>query len=310
MKINMDLNLLSIFNAIYTEKNITKAGKSLGLTQSAVSQALGRLRLHFEDELFFRVSKGMEPTEKAHMIAPYISDALNSAEEAFFVTKEFDPMVSNQVFKIGMADIDTVFLGPILVNHFQKKAPNVQLKIIQVDSEKYLELMDKGEIEIAIHWFEKDLPKRFSSTVVFHDDLVVISRNNNPNLSKKPTLADFLDAPHLRAPMGNIEERYIDPLFSREQMRRRVALTVNHMLGVPILVKETNLVATVFLTLMNYCKDLKGLEIHDFPVDVPSIPISLIWHQKFDGNQACKWIIQEIQELCRTIDEGKSDSSR
>ena len=299
--INIDLNLLLVFDKIYAAQNLTKAAYSLGLTQSAVSQALGRLRFHFEDELFYRVSKGMEPTEKAHTIAPYIAAALNSAEKAFFAVKKFDPSVSEQVFKIGMDDIDMVFLAPIFVNYFQKKAPNIQLKIVRIESENYLELMDKGEIDIAIYYIEKKLPKRFSTTTLFHDKLVVISKNKNPHINKKLTLNNFLYLPHLSVPLGGLEKKIIDPIFSRKGIKRNVALTVNHMLGVPMVVKETNLIATVVSNLMNYCKDIEGLKIHNFPTKTPLIPISLICHQRINGNKAYEWIVDEIKEVCRNI---------
>ena len=303
---NIDLNLFKVFHKVYAEKNLTKAARSLGLTQSAVSQALGRLRLHFNDELFIRISKGMEPTEKAHLIAPYISDSLNSAEKAFFADRKFNPMVSDHTFKIGMEDIDMVLLGPLFIKHFQKKAPNIKLEFIQIRSENYMEFLDQGEIKIAIHSIKihpiiKRLPKRFSSVTVFHDELVVISKSKNPHINKKLTLDIFLNLPHLRVSMGNLDEKYIDPLYVSKGLKRNAPITIHHMLLAPMIVKETNLVATVFLTLMNYCKDLNGLDIHDFPSQTPSIPISLVWHNKIDNIQAYKWIIQEIQDLCKTI---------
>jgi DNA-binding transcriptional LysR family regulator len=298
---NIDLNLFLVFNKIYAEQNLTKAASSLGLTQSAVSQALGRLRHHFDDELFYRGSQGMEPTEKAHAIAPYVSASLNSAEKAFFAVKGFDPRVSDQVFKIGMIDVDVVFLGPMLVNYFQKKAPKIQLKIVPVEPENYIELMDKEEINIAISCVGKKLPKRFSTAFLFHDELVVISKSKHSRSSKNLTLNEFLYSPHLSVSLGEIEKKFIDPLFSRKGIKRKVALNVEHMLGAPIVVKETDLIATVFLTLLRYCTDMKGLSVYKFPVKIPSIPISLVWHQRINGNRAYEWFVGEVKKVCGKI---------
>lgn len=298
----IDLNLLSVFDKIYQERNLTKAGSSLGLTQSAVSQALARLRFHFKDELFFRVSQGMDPTEKAHKIAPHISAALSSAEQAFLTDEKFDPKVSNQVFKIGMIDLDVVFLGSKLVNHFKEKAPEIQIELVPTEPQDCLGSMDNGEINIAISCVEKKIPKRFYADVLFHDKLVIISNSNNPHIGNKLTLNHFLYLPHLSVPLGNFESKFIDPIFARKGIKRKIALTVSHMLAAPMLVKETDLIAPVYLTLMNYCSDIRGLNIHDFPVGKPTVPISLIWHQRVSDNRAYQWVIDEIKQVCEKID--------
>lgn len=294
---NMDLNLLLIFHKIYEERNLTHAASLLGLTQSAVSQALGRLRLHFDDQLFYRVSKGMEPTEKAHMIAPFVSASLLSAEQAFTATKEFDPTVSNQVFKIGMIDIDMVFFSRVFLKYFQNKAPNIRLVVVLSEPDNYLELMDKGEIDIVVQFISDKLPKRFSSSTIFQDNLVVISKNDHPHIGDKLTLEDFLHLPHLSVTLGQLEKMYIDPIFADNGLKRKVSLTLDHMLAVPAVIKETNLIATVYSTLMDYCEDINGITTHSFPVEYPPTPISLIWHQRVNGNKAFEWIIREIQSV-------------
>jgi len=298
---NIDLNLLPVFHKIYTEQNLTKAASSLGLTQSAVSQALGRLRLHFEDELFFRISKGMEPTAKSHKIAPYISAALTSAEQAFYAVKDFDPRTSEEVFEIGMADIDVVFLGSKLMHYFQKKAPKIHLKLVPIESDNYLELLDRGVINIAINYIETSLPKRFATATLFYDEFVVLSKKIHPKIKKKLTLNDYLCASHLRVNWGGYEKNVIDPIISRNREKRKFALTVNHILGVPFVVKETDLLATVPLTLMEHHKEIKGLRIHDFPVKAPSFAVSLIWLQRIKGNKAYEWIVEEIKKVCGKI---------
>ena len=295
---NFDLNLLTVFDKIYTARNLTKAAETLGLTQSAVSQALGRLRLHFEDELFFRVPNGMEPTARAHGIASHTTAALNSAEQAFQVVRKFDPKVSDESFSIGLLDIDVVFLGPKLVNHFQKRAPNIQLKIIPIRPSIYVEQLDQGEMHIAINIVEKRLPKRFSTSRLFDDEHVVISKTKHPHIKKTLTLNQFMLLPQVGVDWFGYDKKYVDPMFSRKGVKRKIAITVNDILGVPFVVKQTDLIATVPLTLMEYYEDLRGLEMHACPFKIPSCSLSLIWHQRIKGNQAYEWIIEQIQEVC------------
>ena len=296
---NIDLNLLAVFQAIYRERKLTQAAARLGLTQSAVSQALGRLRVHFGDELFFRIPSGMEPTARAHRVAVHTAAALNAAEQALQVVKGFDPKVSDEFFTIGMSDIDVVFLGPKLVNHFQSHAPNIQLNIIPIEPEDYVERLDRGEIHIAINVVGKMLPKRFSTVTLFSDEFVVISREPHPRIKNTLTLKEFLRLPHVK--IEKYDKESIEPLFAQKGVSRKVAFIVNHILGVPFVVKQTDLIATVPLTLMEYYKDLKGLGVYNFPVKTPSVPISLIWHQRVQGHEAYEWMIREIKEICGKI---------
>ena len=296
---NIDLNLLAVFQAIYRERKLTQAATVLGLTQSAVSQALGRLRVHFEDELFFRIPSGVEPTARAHSVAVHTAAALNAAEQALQVVKGFEPKVSDECMSIGMSDIDVVFLGPKLINHFQSHAPNIRLKIIPIEPENYVEQLDRGEIHIAINVVEKTLPKRFSTATLFFDEFVVISREHHPRIKHTLTLKEFLRLPHVK--VEKYDKETIEPIFAQKGVTRKVAFIVNHILGVPFVVKQTDLIATVPLTLMEYYKDLKGLEVYNFPVKTPLVPVSLIWHQRVQGNAAYEWMIREIKEICGKI---------
>ena len=297
---NIDLNLLAVFQAIYRERKLTQAATVLGLTQSAVSQALGRLRVHFGDELFFRIPSGVEPTARAHRVAVHTAAALNAAEQALQVMKGFDPKVSNECISIGMSDIDVVFLGPKLINHFQSRAPNIQLKIIHIEPEKYVEQLDRGEIHIAINVVDGKLPKRFSTATLFFDEFVVISKEHHPRIKNRMTLREFLRVPHVK--VEKYDKETIEPIFAQKGVKRKVAFIVNHILGVPFVVKQTDLIATVPLTLMDYYKDLKGLAVHNFPGDFPPVRISLVWHQRIQGNEAYEWMIEQILSVCKKIE--------
>ena len=296
---NIDLNLLAVFQAIYRERKLTQAATVLGLTQSAVSQALGRLRVHFGDELFFRIPSGVEPTARAHRVAIHTAAALNAAEQALQVVKGFDPKTSDECLSIGMSDIDVVFLGPKLINYFQSHSPNIQLKIIPIEPENYVEKLDRGEIHIAINVVGKTLPKRFSTATLFSDEFVIISREHHPDIKNTLTLKTVLRLAHIR--VEKYDKDSIEPLFAQKGVTRKVAFIVNHILGVPFVVKQTNLIATVPLSLMDYYKDLKGLDVHNFPVKTPSVPVSLIWHQRIQGNEAYEWMIREIKKVCGKI---------
>ena len=120
-----DLNLFIAFEVIYNERNLTKAGEVLGITQPAVSNALSRLRDLFDDELFVRTSKGMVPTAVAQNIAKDIKEGLNLFRNTISDSSTFTPETARTTFKISMGDTSSYRLLPKLFKALGKKAPEI-----------------------------------------------------------------------------------------------------------------------------------------------------------------------------------------
>ena len=98
---NLDLNLLVVFNAIYTEGSLTKAGEIVGITQPAVSSALSKLRDYFDDQLFIRVGQGVQPTAKTENIIIHVREALSILQKSLETPDAFDPAESSRTFKLS-----------------------------------------------------------------------------------------------------------------------------------------------------------------------------------------------------------------
>ena len=122
---NLDLNLLVIFNAIYSEGSLTKAGELVGITQPAVSSALAKLREYFDDQLFIRVGQGVKPTAKTENIIIHVRDALSILQRSLEKPDSFDPAVSSRKFRLSLNDISEGRVLPILMQKVHEAAPNV-----------------------------------------------------------------------------------------------------------------------------------------------------------------------------------------
>ena len=125
---SLDLNLLRVFDVLLEERSVTRAGARLGLTQSAVSHALNRLRYHLGDELFQRDAQGMQPTRRALEIGPSLHTALTQLQSAL-TPADFDPVVSDHRFNIITGSYACAVLMPALVAELQAKAPRIVLQI-------------------------------------------------------------------------------------------------------------------------------------------------------------------------------------
>lgn len=174
---NLDLNLLRVFQALYAEGSATQAGKRLGLTQSAISHALGRLRQSLNDELFLRGPSGLQATPRAAELAPAIIEALKMVERAVSQPL-FDPALTERQFTIGTGSYVSWVLLPGVTRRFIAQAPRARLRVIGLDL-SLAEQLDRGQMDMVISGFLQ-IPERFAYTPLFEETGVWAVRHDHP----------------------------------------------------------------------------------------------------------------------------------
>jgi DNA-binding transcriptional LysR family regulator len=190
----LDLNLLRVFDALLDERNVTRAGDRLGLSQSAVSHALGRLRLTLGDDLFLRRSTGMEPTPRALEIGSVLHAALLQMQTAL-APAGFDPSTTERRFSIAAGPYGCAVLMPALVRVLQDRAPGSTLHIAPYGAGT-LDALDGGRIDAAL--MSADVPsRRFRFQRMFTETLVWIVRAGHELLDGELTLARLAAAQHI-----------------------------------------------------------------------------------------------------------------
>ncbi|WP_165187091.1 LysR family transcriptional regulator [Caulobacter soli] len=201
---NLDLNLLRVFDALLEEESATRAGSKLGLTQSAVSHALGRLRLTLGDDLFVRGPSGLQATPRAVEMGGPIRAALKLLEAAVTVPR-FDPAVDERVFHISASAYLCSVLMPGVVRRIQTEAPGVKLRIRGVEG-SLAEDLDHGRLDLVIGGFEHVAP-RFAYTPLFTETAVWVIRADHPAAQHEITPQILAGIPHLLVSAGReIEE--------------------------------------------------------------------------------------------------------
>lgn len=149
----VDLNLLIVFDALMQERNVTRAGQRVGLSQPATSAALSRLRHLFEDELLVKTASGMEPTPKALQLAETLRSPLLRIQSALTEQDQFVPETSDRIFRLGMSDYAELVLLPELMQQLSQQAPNVQIQVRATDRQEALMLLDEDHIDLAIDFY-------------------------------------------------------------------------------------------------------------------------------------------------------------
>lgn len=174
---NLDLNLLRVFDALLEERSVTRAGDRLGLTQSAISHSLGRLRHVLGDPLFTRKSGGIEPTPRALEIGPALHAALDQMREALS-PPVFNPLTAERRFTLAAGPYACTILVPALVERLHQAAPRVELQI-EAYGPDYHDNLDAGRIDAAI--VSRDsVARRFKFVPLFNEDMVWVVRRGHP----------------------------------------------------------------------------------------------------------------------------------
>src|SRR5438552_3501730 len=198
MNINsLDLNLFLVFQAIYVTRSVTLAGDRLGMTQSAVSNALKRTRERFNDPLFVRTPEGMAPTALAERLIGPIDEGLSHLHQAVDQGRAFDGRTSNRLFRVAINDIGQLVMMPRLLAEARRIAPGVRFETIDASVTEARQRMMHGQIDVAMGSWQP-LGPSFYQQHLFEETFVVLMSRDHPMLRQPQLeLQDYLRAEHI-----------------------------------------------------------------------------------------------------------------
>jgi DNA-binding transcriptional LysR family regulator len=308
----VDLNLLHVFDALMTERSVTRAGQRVGLTQPAVSNALGRLRQVFGDELFIKTANGMVPTARAEALAMPIRAALETIRTALSTNGGFTPETSDRTFTLGMNDYVEFTLLPSLMYELRRVAPGIRLHVRAINRVTGLELLDTAAIDLAIGTFPsiKSWHKR---RLLFSENWVCVGCDCNPMLPEQDqiSLDTYLASLHLvvtsREESGNADGLlgdFDDLLRQHGLPRRRVAATIPHFLAAPFVIERTPLLATIEERLARRHAGHLGLRLFKLPFEIAGFEVVQVWHRREEADPAHLWLRTQIETLAADIAAG------
>lgn len=297
---DLDLNLLAVFEAIYAERGLTRAGQRLHLTQSAVSHALSRLRAHFCDKLFVRRGNRMEPTPMAQRLADNLLPGLKLVQNALNDRGEFSPASSHRTFVLAMTDYTSVVLLPPLLAHLNRHAPGIRLRIMQTNFEERTQLMREGAIDLVLgceHPYGHDI----SSSVLFSDREVCVVRKGHPLTQQEMTLERFLEAESIALSLSQTGEGFVEEYLVQKGLRRNVMLTVQQELTIPVLVSTTDFVGTMAERIAR--EFVRRLPIRLLPVPLPRPEFDILqhWHASRKDDPAHAWLRGIMSDVASSL---------
>jgi DNA-binding transcriptional LysR family regulator len=286
---SIDLNLLAVFQEVYRERQISSAAKRLGLTQSAVSNALARLRRTFGDELFVRTAHGMQPTPFAEQVAGPLGVAMAQVALALNQRSQFDPATSNRRFVLAMTDVGEVHFMPALIERCRTVAPHVQLSSVRAGSIDLKEALESGRVDLAVGPFD-GISEALYQRMLFRQPYVSMFRAGHPLARGKVTLERFVAAEHLLVDATDSPYDRINQLLEAAGIGEGTRFRVPHFTAVPYIVSASDLVVTVPQKLAERAAKPFGLKFIAPPLDLPRLQTNLFWHRRFNQDPGNQWL--------------------
>ena len=295
----VDLNLFIVFDAIYTEANLTRAGQIVGITQPAVSNALARLRDTFNDPLFVRTAQGMVPTPMAQNIITPVRQALQLLRVSVQESRSFNPNEANKTYRISMTDLTEAVILPHLAARIRRLAPNINIDSFLTRRRETTKELAAGRLDFAI-----DAPLNTDPQVrhvrLFEDRYVCIMRKGHPLASKdRITLEDYLAQSHIHISSRRNGLGHVDLALGKMGLQRRVVMRSQHYQMAPLVLESTDMVMTVterFALRHN-------LHWVQLPIDdIPLVQTHLFWHESTDQDPANRWMREQIIELSQQLE--------
>lgn len=293
-----DLNLLAAFNALMLERNVTKAAALAGVSQPAMSAALGRLRRAFDDPLFIRSAEGLRPTAKAQEIAIPIAEALGQVRQLMKPAEVFDPNAKPRTFTLGLTEYPLHVLLPALTQKLAVLAPNCTIHVRYfIDRDEVVALLDAGKIDMAVGVPPTKAENRILSQPLLRDDFVTMAGRDHAIAGEKMSLQAFLSMRHILVSPEGQHYGLVDQKLREQGLARTISLTLPTMFTVPDLLRGTDYVATVLRRVGTTYARQQDIIMFEPPLTLPYVPFDLLWHRRTQDSAAHRWLRQVIEEV-------------
>lgn len=289
----VDLNLFIVFEAIYAEGSVTRASMKLNLTQPAISHALGRLRLMFDDPLFVRQGHQMVSTPLARSIIEPVRHSLRGFEVTLNKLNRFDPASTEKEFTLALRDVlESTVLPPLMVA-LEHDAPHARVAAVQVDRRELESELQAGTLDCAIDVLLPLAPD-IRHARILADRTLVVARRGHPRLQGEITLDQYLAEQHILASSRRKGPGIEDFELSRIGMQRKIRLRCQHYFAACRVVSQTDLILTMPERYARVANQQFDNQLLPLPLEMPAWDVYLYWHANVEDDPANKWLRERL----------------
>jgi DNA-binding transcriptional LysR family regulator len=309
----LDLNLLVVLDALLRKRHVTHAGREVGLSQSATSHALGRLRAHFGDPLLVRDGNTLVPTSRADSLAEPLGKALSTLASAITAPLPFDPQTARRTFALAAADFGQFVVLPPLIERLARLAPGIDL-VVRDTNLTATKALGEGQFDL---WLgppvggvrigeARATEARTTETglyarALFDERFVCVVRRDHPDVGDTLDLDTFVALPHAFVAPRGTPGGVVDDVLAERGLTRRVAVTVQHFLVAPWLIAGSNMVITLAERIARAFVMQLPLKVLEPPLPLPLFTIQLTWHERRHRDPGHQWLRNQIIDVCKTV---------
>ena len=294
----LDLNLLVSLNALLQERNVTRAGRRVGLSQPAMSAALGRLRELFHDDLLVRTGRSYRLTPLAGDLVEPLQKVLALVERTVEKRAAFDPGTARRRFRIAMSDYPLLVLGQPLFQRLKTVAPQIELRITQLrgDIDK---LLANRNIDLCI------VPMGFlvgyPSQILFRDRWICAVWKGHPDIGKRIDRDRFSEIPQVKISFGRLLPSEADRYLDAAGVERDVKVTAESFVASPFIIRGTRLLVLLQERLARRLESAAEIKLLAPPVEIPDLTMGMSWHKLDTDDAAHGWLRGLLAEVASEL---------
>jgi DNA-binding transcriptional LysR family regulator len=292
----VDLNLFLVLHTVLKEGSATRAAARLHVTQSAVSNALIRLRRMLGDPLVVRTGRGLVATPRAIALTPLLDGALEQLLAVMSTAHGFEPSRAMRRFTIACSDAVEVVLLPSLASLVERLMPMATLRVVTIDRMVATNGLANGEVDLLVG-IPPVLPAGCSAENVYEDDMVCVVRRDHPGFRGKTlTLDAYVSHPHVEVALFGEPDTRVDQALARVQRARRIAVMVSHFSAIPMVVSRTSAIATLSRRLAMALVSGLPLRILKPPISLSPLVVRQIWHARATADEGTRYMRQLVRD--------------
>jgi DNA-binding transcriptional LysR family regulator len=290
--------------AILKDGTVTRAAQRLGLSQSALSYQLDRMRGRFSDPLFVRVGNRMAPTPFAQRLAGPAARVLHIVDTEIAGLTAFDPATTERDFRIGLNELGAITLLPKLVRRMSELAPRARLTPVTVDAAVLPSALDSGEMDIAAGHFPHthDL---LLQQLLYERDYVCVVRRDHPHIGASMTMREFSNTPSIETPASPVTLAWLEEELTRRGLQTTAKMSVRHVSAIPFVVAACDCVAVIPREVFDIFAPIAAIKTVKLPIDIPPIKIHQYWHPRVGSDAAVKFFRELVFATARNAVKGQ-----
>lgn len=286
---DLHLNQLRLVDALARNSNLSEAAKEIGMTQSAASHALARLRAGLEDPIFVRTAEGMRPTPYGIRLAASVRDALQLLRSGLERYSEFVPGSSTRTFNLIMSDVSQMLYLPKLLSRISAEAPGITLRARPLPSKAPHLILESGEADLAVGAFSS-LITGCRQKRLYREQYVCVVRKDHPRFEHGMSAEAFCSVPQALVDSKGYVHEQLDRLLAQQKLHRIAKLHVPYFLSLPPVIVESDLLVIMASRVAKAYAAVLPLKIMQPPVKLPAYDTRLFWHERFHRDPANRWL--------------------